>query len=107
MNNLIPIIISSTIAGFFSVAGLVVSILLKAKVEAYKKEVDGLKTELVAAVKGRGEAEGNIQGRLEQTQERKISSDKEVKAESIVVTTDNAAVNAANVVVNKEADKKQ
>ncbi len=37
----------------------------------YRKEVNGMKKELVEAVRGKGEAEGNLQGRLEQTAENK------------------------------------
>lgn len=101
-------IVISIITGFFSLASLTITLLIKSKVEkvdvkvdAYHKEVDGMKTSLVEAVKGKGEAEGNLRGRIEQTQELKDSGH-EVKAESIIVTTDKASVNAANVIVEQK-----
>lgn len=106
-------IIGHVITGFFSLAGIALTLLIKSRVEkvelkvdSYHKEVDGMKTALVDAVKGKGEAEGNLRGRIEQTQELKDSGGQEVKAESIIVTTDQASVNAANVIVeHKKEDK--
>ena len=73
----------SIITGIFSLISLVITLLIKRKIEivdvkvdTYHKEVNGMKGELVEAVKAKGEAEGNLKGRLEQTQERKDSETK-------------------------------
>jgi len=67
-------IIVAIIGGAFTLFNTIISFVVKGKLNAYHKEVDGMKTELVEAVKGKGEAEGNLQGRLEQTEENKNSS---------------------------------
>lgn len=85
------IVVVAVVTGAFSIANMIIGILVKAKVESYKKEVDGMKKELVEAVKGRGEAEGSLK-ELKDTV-------KDVKAETIVVTTDKANVTSGSVVV--------
>ncbi len=62
----------SVIGGFFLLTNTFLTILLTGKLKKYHKEVNGMKKELVEAVKKQGEAEGNLQGRLEQTEENKI-----------------------------------
>lgn len=63
----------AAIGGFFSLASLIVTLLLRGKVatvdtkvDSYKKEVDGIKTELVAAVRGQYQAEGELKGKADQ-----------------------------------------
>lgn len=74
----------AAITGFFSLASLIVTLLLKGKVDSYKKEVDGMKTELVAAVAGKYQAEGELKGAADQKASDK--SHKEQAAVSIAVT---------------------
>lgn len=68
-----------TISGIFSLATLVVTILLKGKVDSYKKEVDGMKTELVAAVAGKYQAEGELKGAADQKKEAAVNIALKVK----------------------------
>jgi len=65
------------ITGSFSFASLVATLLINkrvrsvdVKVDRYHEEVDGMKDDLVEAVRGRAMSEGNQQGRIEQTAER-------------------------------------
>ncbi len=62
-------VLVSLITGVFSLAGVIITLLLKTRIDRYHAEVNGMKGELVDAVKGKGEAEGNLKGRLEQTEE--------------------------------------
>lgn len=64
-------VIIAIISGFFTLLNTVLVLTLKNKLEKYHKQVDGMKNELVEAVKGRGEAEGNLKGREEQAEENK------------------------------------
>ncbi len=63
--------ISSIITGIFLLANTIITLTVKNRLENYRKEVNGMKKELVEAVRGKGEAEGNLKGRLEQTEENK------------------------------------
>lgn len=67
-------IIIASITGFFSLASLIVTLLLKGRVDSYKKDVDGMKTELVAAVKGQYQAEGELKGAADQKKESSIKT---------------------------------
>ncbi len=64
-------VVISVIGGFFLLSNTILTILLTSRIKRYRTEVNGMKKELVEAVKGKGEAEGNLQGRLEQTAENK------------------------------------
>ncbi len=64
-------VIISFIGGVFVIANTCVTLILTNRLKMYRHEVNGMKKELVEAVKGKGEAEGNLQGRLEQTAENK------------------------------------
>ncbi len=59
----------SVISGSFLLLNTFLTILLTGKLKKYHKEVNGMKKELVEAVKGKALAEGNRQGRLELTEE--------------------------------------
>ncbi len=73
-----PVIVA-IVTGFFSLIVALLTFLtvliknkvtdISTKVDKYHTEVNGMKGELVEAVKGKGEAEGNLKGRLEQTEE--------------------------------------
>ncbi len=66
-------VIISLIGGIFLIANTCITLVLTNRLKEYRKEVNGMKKELVEAVKGKGEAEGNLQGRLEQTAENKVA----------------------------------
>ncbi len=62
----------SVIGGFFLLTNTCLTIILTHSLKKYRKEVNGMKKELVEAVKGKALAEGNRQGRLEQTEENRV-----------------------------------
>ncbi len=64
-------VVISIVGGCFLLSNTFLTILLTGKLKKYHREVNGMKKELVEAVKKQGEAEGNLQGRLEQTEENK------------------------------------
>lgn len=78
----------AAITGFFSLASLVVTLLVRGKVatvetkvDSYKKEVDGMKTELVEAVRGQYQAEGELKGAADQ---KKVHQEEKQTPESPV-----------------------
>ncbi len=64
-------VVISVIGGFFLLSNTCLTILLTDKIKKYRKEVNGMKKELVEAVRKQAAAEGNLKGRLEQTEENK------------------------------------
>lgn len=71
-------VIIAGIGGVVSLASLAMTLLIKSNVDKYHKEVDGMKTELVEAVRGKAQAEGEIKG-AKDNQEKTDSKDQDKK----------------------------
>lgn len=81
----ITAIIISAIGAIVSLGTVYLTLIIKKNVDSYKKEVDGMKTELIAATKGQYQAEGELKGKADQKAEQKADAVPPVPAAPIDV----------------------
>ncbi len=55
-------VIISAITGFVSLASLAMTLLINKRQNGIKKEMNGMKSDLVEAVRGRAQSEGELKG---------------------------------------------
>lgn len=71
-------VIISAIGAVVSLGTVALTLIIKKNVDHYRKEVDGMKTELVKAVGDARLAEGKLEGKAEQKAEHKAEASQSV-----------------------------